>query len=248
MTRIQDSLVDFQPVYRVFDREKNLNFYRDMLGLKVLKEEGAMVELGGFEAKAARLLLEESPRAREVQGTKKHGRTVLLAPAAELGALLAGHFREVEQVFSTAKGWAFEAISPEQDHFLLTSSEDLTSLKPVEKAGLKFEEIADFEGLSDFKVLDLTINVQTQPALESLEEILGSKLCETHLSLKRAEGVDLTAPTAEVRDLEFLLLKVKADLDLAGLAKAFQGDTYLDARAKTLVLYVKDSIEIWLVR
>ncbi len=51
MSEIINHITAFQPVYRVLNREENLDFYREVLGFKVLVEEGAMVWLGGHEAK-----------------------------------------------------------------------------------------------------------------------------------------------------------------------------------------------------
>ena len=63
MSEILNHINGFLPVYRVLNREENLDFFRDVLGLKVLLEEGAMVFLGGHESKKRRLL-------REIKNTR----------------------------------------------------------------------------------------------------------------------------------------------------------------------------------
>lgn len=77
MSEIINHITAFQPVYRVLHREENLDFYRGVLGFKVLEEEGAMVWLGGHEAKKDRFQLEESPGFRPVEGLKNTDRLSL---------------------------------------------------------------------------------------------------------------------------------------------------------------------------
>ena len=40
MSEIINHITAFQPVYRVLNREENLDFYREVLGFKVLVEDG----------------------------------------------------------------------------------------------------------------------------------------------------------------------------------------------------------------
>nr|WP_243459928.1 CppA N-terminal domain-containing protein [Lactococcus cremoris] len=77
MSEIINHITAFQPVYRVLHREENLDFYRGVLGFKVLVEEGAMVWLGGHEAKKDRFQLEESPGFHPVEGLKNTDRLSL---------------------------------------------------------------------------------------------------------------------------------------------------------------------------
>lgn len=58
------------------NRDLNLAFYKEVLGLKVISEENALAMLGSQSAKThmdTRLILEESPsmRTRAVNGVEK---------------------------------------------------------------------------------------------------------------------------------------------------------------------------------
>ncbi|MDU0399311.1 hypothetical protein LMG8526HA_00146 [Lactococcus lactis] len=89
MSEIINHITAFIPVYRVLNREENLDFYREVLGFKVLVEEGAMVWLGGHEAKKIAVsIVQRSPGFRPVEGLKKHGQTVIKANSSEIEQLI----------------------------------------------------------------------------------------------------------------------------------------------------------------
>ncbi|MCU5753272.1 CppA N-terminal domain-containing protein [Lactococcus lactis] len=117
MSEIINHITAFQPVYRVLNREENLDFYREVLGFKVLVEEGAMVWLGGHEAKKDRFQLEESPGFRPVEGLKKHGQTVIKANSSEIEQLIVRNLDKISKVYKGKNGFAFSALSPESELF-----------------------------------------------------------------------------------------------------------------------------------
>ena len=119
MSEIINHITAFQPVYRVLHREENLDFYRGVLGFKVLVEEGAMVWLGGHEAKKDRFQLEESPGFHPVEGLKKHGQTVIKANSSEIEQLIVRNLDKIAKIYQGKNGLAFTALSSEAGLFLV---------------------------------------------------------------------------------------------------------------------------------
>lgn len=256
MTEILENITGCLPVYRVLNREENLNFFRDVLGMKVLLEEGAMVWLGGHEAKTERILLEESPGVRSVIGAKKHARTVLRAKGAEIEQILAQNLSKVSKLYQGKNGFAFEAVSPEHDLFLVTAESEETLIE-VEKSAFSISGTVDFPGLSDFEFAAMNLNA-TEPALVPFfEELFAVKAVNNTLDLpfvKLSEtvtvGEDLAAAVDETLDLEFLVFKIAEDFDLAAFATRFSdaNGVYLDKSAKTFALDAPNNLEIWFAK
>lgn len=117
MSEIINHITAFQPVYRVLNREENLDFYREVLGFKVLVEEGAMVWLGGHEAKKDRFQLEESPGFRPVEGLKKHGQTVIKANSSEIEQLIVRNLDKISKVYKEKMALLFQHFRLKQDFF-----------------------------------------------------------------------------------------------------------------------------------
>ena len=259
MSEIIDSIVAFQPVYRVLHREENLDFFRDVLGLKVLMEEGAMVWLGGHEEKLDRFQLEESPGLRSVNGYKKHSRTVIKAAASEIEQLLARDLEKVDKLYRGKAGYTFEAVSPENDVFLVTAEEliDLSALTEIEKNEVSFVKDENFKGLSDFAISEIDLNVADNEIIEFYESVFSMKTTDgvfdfpfVSLKLSVADGEDLSAATDETFDLEFLIFMIDKMFDLEAFSTQFEDvdGTYLDASAKTFSLEVPSHVELWFVK
>lgn len=255
MKEFIDNLEVCLPGYRVLNREENLNFYRDVLGMKVLHEENAEVFLAGHEAKEARIVLEESPGVTPVQGKKKHGLTVIQAAEDEIEQLLAHNKDKVSQLYQVKDSWAFEAISPENDVFLVVSVEDWSSLTKVDKSEVDFDA-GEFQGLSDFSVKEVQISIADLSIIEEYEKILGVKAEENVLDLSDfrlvfhcATGPDLTAKTDEKLDLMLLRFQVKQGFDLVQFAKNLPEEKlYLDKKAKTLAIDIPQHMELWFTK
>lgn len=229
-------ILEVHPVYRVNNREENLNFFREVLGLKVLIEEGAMVELGGHKEKVGKLLLEESPMRdgfHAASSIKRHAQTVIQADASEIKQLLAKNLELENRIFKGATGFAFEAVSPEKDVFLVTSDNDLSQLTEVDKWNLSLELTADenFLGLSTFAIKEIVINVSAHSTFvfPKLTEILA---CHTDLS------------ATDTWDIESLELLVSDDTDLRQLSQEFD-ETYLDKENRILSVQLSTGLELW---
>lgn len=256
MSEILDHIKNFLPVYRVLNREENLNFFRDVLGLKVHLEEGAMVWLGGNQSKENCFLLEESPEVRTVRGNKKHSNTILTADEGEIEQLLARHSGQVENIFTDGERYGFEAISPEHDHFLLLPKE-MHLMLPISADDIKFEIDADFKGLSGVKIKSLDLNVSETGLIDFISDLLNVESSQHAVNLpfvrlneKMVEGSDLQATADETLDLEFLVFIVDQSADLIGFSNeidAYNG-IYLDKAGKTLSLDAPNNMEIWFVK
>ncbi|MDR0199684.1 MAG: CppA family protein [Streptococcaceae bacterium] len=227
-----------RPVYRVNDREENLRFYRDVLGLKVLLEEGAMVELGGTDG-VKRLLLEESPADwgfRKVEGRKRHVWTVLIAEPVEIAGRLAHEevSAQATRVVEGASGLVAEFVSPEGDVFVLASQlKDLSNLTDNTAVAVKVDtdETAALKGLSDVEVAEVRVAGKT-PKWES-----------RFVKFDRVSGeVDLTA--RDTWDLEAIEFLVPEDTDLSSYGEEFD-DYYLDAPEKLLTVSDRTGLELW---
>lgn len=258
MSEILNHINGFLPVYRVLNREENLDFFRDVLGLKVLLEEGAMVFLGGHESKKRRLVLEESPGHRTVKGDKKHAATVLVGQADEVAQLLVGHLDAVSKVFFDGQCFGFEAISPENDVFQLLS-EGLSVLTEVEKEGVRKKSVkkSEHQGLSEVRVMTLELNSSNGAVLDFVGALLGADVTRNQLRLPfvkmiehEIQGVDLAARADETLDLELLYFSVDDAVDLVEFSKKAdeKSNPYLDQSKRTLSIEAPNHMEVWFVK
>lgn len=121
------------PVLRVNDKDANIAFYEQSLGLRLVSEENALAFFSAWANPDATFMIEESPahRTRATQGSKKLQRLVIKASQPDDVAQLLARDLPVSAVFEGKKGYAFEVLSPEQDLILLHAEDDVTSLKPV---------------------------------------------------------------------------------------------------------------------
>jgi hypothetical protein len=221
------------PIYRINNRELNLNFFEKTLGMKVLLEEGAMVELGGNHAREVRFLLEESPAEGGISAAgpvKKHGRTILLANASEVESLFQANpgCKAVEYEGTTG----FSAFSPEGDEFWLIESE------------LFNDNHADEPGLSDFHVAELTLNVASTGTAQKDLEIFSELEAQAKFALTFSEQ----APSKfeDAWDVEALLIHLSEDVDFEKLRGKFAAFTsYLDVKNQLLSVTMPEGIEIW---
>ncbi len=238
MERIE-SLGVLTPVLKINNRENNIKFYQEDLGFKVWNEENAFADLGSHSDKTIKLILEESPsmRTRRVKGPKKVNQLVIkVTNPKEIETLLA-RGASYHKLYQGEKGWAFEAISPEGDVFLLHSEEDSAHL--VEVTGdVRFKAAQTaFSYLSQFTLEKLKINTPNV----SLSQAFYDRIFQNHQQLEfiQADGVDLQIDNTETWDLSALeltldlpisLTTIQADLALSGIR------SFVDKRATFLTL------------
>lgn len=236
------------PFFRINNRERNTEFYRKNLGFKVLKEENAEVFFSGYVNKNVKLVIEESPsmRVREVEGPKKLNRLEVRAQnPAEIEALLAQGVA-YKRLFRGNKGYAYEVISPENDLVLLHAEDSSGCLEEISGAGLTFAALPEFQGLSDFQIVNLVLNVADLEVSQEFYQVLaGLAFLPT---LKAAQGSDLQAAENTTWDLEIIDYQVPADYDFTALKAYLEAaglSVYLDKGQTVLVVSDPSQIELW---
>ena len=136
------------PIFRVNNRQENIDFYQNTLGFKLLTEENALAVFTDWSERNSLFVIEESPayRCRAVEGPKKINKVVIkVSNPLEIEYLLARDDNQAKAIFQGENGYAFETISPENDLILVHAEDDLSTLKTVEYADV--EEKKDFKGL-----------------------------------------------------------------------------------------------------
>ena len=177
----------------------------------------------------------------------------------EIEQLIVRNLDKISKVYKGKNGFAFSALSPEAELFLVTSDllTDLSSLTEIDKSEIELEEDKTFKGLSDFEIIAMDLNVADQSIIEFYESVFGLKAINNQiefpfvtLTFSVEESEDLAAGTDEVLDLEFLVFMIDKDFDLKDFAHQFSDvdGTYLDGSAKTFSLEVPDHVELWFVK
>lgn len=237
----------YSPVLRVNNRDVNISFYQDTLGMKLLTEENALAIFGDWSQSDSHFVIEESPaaRTRAVQGPKKLNQLVLKVERPEEISSLLARGIAYSKLYKGTNGYAFEALSPENDGFLVHAEEDLASLVEVEN----FEGQGDksFKGLSSYKVEQIVLNVPDKAKSQAFYDALSPYL-PVSIKFEEASGPDLTIAPNIAWDLEILEFKVGKEANLAQLKVDLfsQGqDVYLDQKENVLVISDPSQIEIW---
>lgn len=224
------------------NRRKNLEFYEKVLGMTNLLEEGAIVSLGD-KTRTERLVLEEIPgnRARKVEGPKKLVKVIIrVADSSQIEALLARGI-SYERLYQGPCGYAFEAVSPEGDVFLLHAEEELADLVEVKEVPA-FKVNPDFAGLSHFEVESLVLHVPDGSQADFYEEILQG----AWLDFVPEQGADLLAAPATVWDVSGLRFLVE-DFDVADLQKKFAAHSvFIPKSGKFFVVKDQQGLEVWI--
>ncbi|WP_019775678.1 CppA N-terminal domain-containing protein [Streptococcus sobrinus] len=236
------------PVLRINNRERNTEFYRKNLGFKVLKEENSQVFFGGHQEKLVRFSIEESPsmRVRAVEGPKKLASVIIKAEdPKEIESLLASGV-SFSHLFKGEKGYAYEILSPENDVILLHAENDWTGLEEISREGLTFSSLPNFQGLSNFTIEQLILNVADLPESQAFYKKLAG--LDFLPDLQEAQGEDLKAAENTTWDLEFIEYHVPADYDFLALKVYFEEaglSVYLDRGQRVLVVSDPSQIELW---
>ncbi len=222
MKTVFDNIERAVPVIRVNNRDLNLAFYKETLGLKVISEENALAMLGSQAAKTrtdTRLILEESPsmRTRAVAGVKKLRKIVIESPEFTEG---------------------FEATSPEGDLFEIVPSQSETQ-------DIKITEIQ----LNTSNLKDALAFYVEGFGLSEKDNVV--QLPFGKISYTAAQGPDLLTSPEEVWDLEIIEYEVAPEVDLHHIAMQLDDlglDYYVDKKGKILTLTDGQNLEIWFMK
>lgn len=240
------------PIFRVNNRQENIEFYQNTLGFKLLTEENALAVFTDWADHQSLFVIEESPayRCRAVEGPKKINKVVIkVSDPLEIEYLLARDDHQAKAIFQGENGFAFETVSPENGLILMHAEDDLSTLKTIEYADV--EENEDFKGVSDFTVQSLTLNVvDTVKAAFFYDNLFGEEL-PLSIHFEKAEGPDLQVTPDQTWDLEILEFKVAEDYDLVALHDKLEEEqfsSYLDSKGHLLALTDMSNIEVWLTK
>lgn len=222
MKTVFDNIERAVPVIRVNNRDLNLAFYKETLGLKVISEENALAMLGSQSAKTrtdTRLILEESPsmRTRAVAGVKKLRKIVIESPEFTEG---------------------FEATSPEGDVFEIVPSQSETQDIKITEIQLNTNNLKDALA---FYVEGFGLNEK-----DNVVQLPFGKI-----SYVAAQGPDLLTSPEEVWDLEIIEYEVAPEVDLHHIATQLDDlglDYYVDKKGKILTLTDGQNLEIWFMK
>ena len=233
------------PALRINNRSVNQTFLEEVLGLKTVLEDGPFAEFAGHsDSKEAKLVLIESPsmRTRAVEGPKKLARLALkVAKPAEIESLLA-RGASFSKLYRGKRGLAFETVLPEGYVFLLHSEEDVAGLQEI-LPPVQFEELADFQGLTEFVVSRILINSPHPETSQGFYQTIwpGQGL----LVFQEAQGPDLLAEADSTWDLDSLRIKVRPELDWAELEAVLPSGSFKDKKERFIQSTDPSKIEIW---
>ena len=233
------------PGLRINNRSVNQAFLEEQLGLKTVLEEGPFAEFAGYSTdKTAKLVLIESPsmRTRAVKGPKKLARLVLkVAKPAEIESLLA-RGASFSKLYRGKRGLAFETVLPEGYVFLLHSEEDVAGLQEI-LPPVQFEELADFQGLTEFLVSQILVNSPHPETSQGFYQTIWPD--QDLLVFQEAQGPDLLADADSTWDLDSLRIKVQPELDWAELEEKLPAGYFKDKKERFLQSTDPSKIEIW---
>lgn len=235
-------LIKTVPVLKINNRRLNLEFYCHTLGMKNLLEEGAIVSLGD-QTNSEKLILEESPsmRSRKVEGPKKLAQITLkvLSPQ-EIEALLA-RSEEVYELYRGEKGYAFKAISPEGDIFLVHAEDDPQTLLKLSELP-SFQAQDDFVGLSQFDVEEILLHVPNKVMAQSYYQRFGANL---PIGFQEEEGQDLLVENTATWDLSMIKFSLE-NFDADSLSSLFEDRVLFVPKSKKFLIATDDSqIDLW---
>lgn len=232
------------PALRINNRRRNLAFFEEDLGMKTIVEEMQFVHLGDHGSKAMKLFLVESPGiySRAVIGPKKLEKIVVkVRDPKEIEALLAAG-SQYTQLYRGENGYAFRAVSPEGDPFLLHSESDIHHLQEIETPA-SFETLEDFKGLTNFEIEAIYLNSsQPEEAAAYYHQFLAA---DYPIYFVEAQGQDLKANAEAVWDIESLHFAVPQDYDLPALKETLGKPAFIDRKERFMQTVDLSNIELW---
>lgn len=247
---------------RVKDRDKMIDFYRDLIGFVLKGEENALAIMGTIEDKSEALWLEESPRAQGYFGAVKKLQHLVLrvGHVAELGDMYARlkkadypltvSFHETEVRIGLA--------DPEENQLEIYTQ---TNEAITQEAALLATSTGEYLHLSadtHFEHIHLNVSDMTEEAT-FLHEVLGLENKEQtyhlnaqsfHVGLNLAESDAIDVESHEILGLEFLKFFISEETILA-LEKHLidlQKEFFIDKKKSILTIYDAIGIEWWFVR
>ncbi|MBS5821318.1 MAG: VOC family protein [Enterococcus gilvus] len=255
---------------RVRDRDAMIHFYRDIIGLHLLREENELAILGYKDPASELLWLEESPRANEHRGEiKKMQRVSLVVPNIEELANVYYRAEKEEYPIKSAlqadeeKGLLFEDPEGNEIEIFYAPSKERSTSEPVQldfekllKKATKREKIheAYFDkihlNVSDLNKQQAFLkNILGLTVYDESEEELLLNRGEFNVGLTNATGGTIDLPTDKVLGLDFLQFKVSKEnlLELIHHLTEEQLEFFIDKKKSLITIYDAAGIEWWFV-
>lgn len=255
---------------RVKDRDGMIQFYRDIIGLHLLREENELAILGYKEPASELLWLEESPRAEEHRGEiKKMQRFSLVVPSVEELANVYYRAQKAEYKVKSGLqaeeeiGLLFEDPEGNEIEIFYAPSKERVTTEPLRidyaellQQATKREKIHG----AYFDKIHLNVsNVNQQQAFladilglqvhdESAEELLLNR-GKFNVGLTHAVGGTIDEPTDKVLGLDFLQFKVTKErlIELRAHLTDEKLAFFCDKKESLITIYDPAGIEWWFV-
>jgi len=248
---------------RVKDRDKMIDFYRDLIGFVLKGEENALAIMGTVEDNSEKIWLEESPRADDYFGeTKKlQSFSVYIPTITEIAAIYARLKKaeySVKKISIDEKSVVILLVDPEENQ-LEIYTEEPNSL--VDEKALLDQDSAEFPSLSKnvhIKKIQLNVDdVEAQAAF--LNDILGLEDNQGQFEIgEQTLKVNLTPSNSSVVQvdsdkilgLEILkfLISEETILALESHLQNLKQDFFIDKKKSILTIYDAVGVEWWFVR
>ena len=258
---------------RVKDRDAMIQFYRDVVGFDLKREENELAIFGTQEAGSELLLLEESPRADEHTGElKKLHRFSLTVPSEEEMANVLCRIRKVDYPIENAleddDRLGILLVDPEGNEIGIYYSEAVqtqtTEAEPMDQEELLKKADEAVRALATGTRFDkVHLNVSDLECQRSfLNEVLGLSVQnenngimvlnegDFHVGLNEAQGGTIDLPTDAVLGLDFLKFHVSEESmnNLEAHLIAQKKDFFIDKKKAIITIYDATGIEWWFVR
>ena len=233
------------PLIRINNRRRNIEFYKETLGLKVLLEEGAFVDLGDKEGNIG-LRLQEAPGtyAHKVRGPKRLVSIVLKASDPKQVVALLARTPQLEKIYQGQKGWGFEVLSPEGDRFVLHAEDSLEDLREVElRPPLEVEDRPEYT-LTSWTLERMTIRT---PDVEGTKAFYHSFDSQGSIHIIEGQGQDLQTEDL-IWDLSTIFFSKLGQERLDAYEKLLTTPYYREKRGRFIQTEDPNHIEIWLER
>ncbi|MDR2832126.1 MAG: CppA family protein [Streptococcaceae bacterium] len=258
---------------RVLDRDKMIDFYRNVLKYRVLWEENAVVFFGVKDSKEIGLVLEESPahRTRAVKGNPKlrvfqiqiNDKNDFLATVKELK----DQDIKIEFAWKNQGAMGVVLLDPENNRLgIAWSPEGIhVGIRGAEHVLLedllKNEEVTPVDTWTSAYIDFMRLNVpDVKAASEFYAEAFHVEFDEHHqadiittdrpftLALSQAQGEDLVGNVDSLWDVEFLEILVPSKAEIESLKEHFEEekrDFFVDKAHRILTFKDLSGIEWW---
>ena len=255
---------------RVENRNLMIEFYRDIIGFNLKREENELAIFGNTKVKSELLWLEESPYADDHTGEiKKLQRLCLVIPSENEMADLAQRFVKanypIKDALTDEESTGILVADPEGNQLEIYFGSKKEHQNPVklDLSTLAKKATGEFPQLSEDVHFD-KIHLNTSRLKEQqdfLENVIGLKVQDEtsgilalnggnfHVGLSAGEGGTLDLATDDVLGLDFLQFRVpQADiLALADHLKNSEIEFFIDRKQQIITIYDPTGIEWWFI-